>query len=76
MRLQLGKKIKRRKWSPVVEFLGRVAAEFQGSAEGAEFAAQGSLLFMGGTEAEAPHGSTGAAGAEPAERGRGSVLSE
>ncbi len=37
------------------------------------FDAQGSLLFKGGTEGGAPHGSTGAAGlgADPGERGRG-----
>lgn len=40
------------------------------------FDAQGSLLFKGGTEGGAPHGSTGAAGlgADPGDRGRGSVL--
>lgn len=50
--------------------LGRVAAELQGSEAGAAFPAQGSLLFMGGTEAEAPHGSTEVAGlgADPEER--------
>ena len=51
-----------------MEFLGRVA-ELHGSAAGAELAAQGSLLFMGGTEGVDPHGSTGAAGLgeDPAE---------
>lgn len=43
-----------------------------------ELDAQGSLLFMGGTEGGVPHGSTGAAdlGADPGggERGRGSAL--
>lgn len=56
--------------SPALEVLGRAAVELQGSEAGVEFDAQGSLLFMGGTE-EAPHGSTGAAGlgAEPEARG-------
>lgn len=45
-----------------MEVLGRVAAEPQGSEAGVEFDAQGSLLFMAGTEGGAPHGSTGAAG--------------
>lgn len=49
--------------SPVVEVLGRAAAELQGS--GVESEAQGSLLFRGGTEGVAPHGSTGAAGLGP-----------
>lgn len=48
--------------SPALEVLGRVAAEPQGSEAGVEFDAQGSLLFMAGTEGGAPHGSTGAAG--------------
>ena len=48
-------------WSPVLDVLGRAAAEPQGSEAGAEFA-HGSLLFMGGTEGGTPHGSTGAAG--------------
>lgn len=58
-------------WSPGLEGLERVAAEPQGSEAGVEFGAQGSWLFMGGTEGGAPHGSTGAAGlgAEPGERG-------
>lgn len=45
-----------------MEVLGRAAAELQGSEAGVELDAQGSLLFMGGTEGGAPHGSTGAAG--------------
>lgn len=47
---------------PVLEVLGRAAAELQGSEAGMEFGAQGSLPFMGGTEGGVPHGSTGAAG--------------
>lgn len=35
--------------------------ELQGSGAGAESDAQGSLLFRGGTDGVAPHGSTGAA---------------
>lgn len=55
--------------SPVLEVLGRAAAEPQGSEAGVEVVAQGSLLFMGGTEGGAPHGSTGATGlgADPGE---------
>lgn len=45
-----------------MEVFGRVDAELQGSDAGVGFAAQGSWLFMGGTEGVAPHGSTGAAG--------------
>lgn len=48
--------------SPAFEVLGRAAAELQGSEAGAEFDAQGSVLFKGGTEGGAPHGSDGAAG--------------
>lgn len=51
--------------SPVVEVLGRAAAEPQGSGGGAESEAQGSPLFRGGTEGVGPHGSTGAAGFGP-----------
>lgn len=59
-------------WSPALEVLGRAAAELQGSEAGVELDAQGSLLFMGGTEGGAPHGSTGVAGlgADPG-KGRG-----
>lgn len=46
---------------PALEALGRVAADPQGSDGGVEFDAQGSLLFMGGSEAGAPHGSAEAA---------------
>lgn len=35
--------------------------ELQGSGAGVDSDAQGSLLFRGGTEGVAPHGSTGAA---------------
>lgn len=52
---------------PALEVLGRTEAELQGSGAGAWFVAQGSLLFMGGTEGLVPHGSAGidALGAEP-----------
>ena len=55
----------------MLDVLGRAAAELQGSDAGVEFGAQGSLLFMGGTEGAAPHGSTWAAGlgADPEEMG-------
>lgn len=55
----------------MLEALGRVAADPQGSAAGVELGAQGSWLFMGGTEGGAPHGSTGATGlgADPGESG-------
>lgn len=58
-----------------MEVLGRADAELHGSAAGVEFDAQGSLLFMGGTEGGAPHGSTGTAGlgADPREGERGVV---
>lgn len=46
----------------MLEGLGRAAAELHGSEAGVELGAQGSLLFMGGTEAGVPHGSTEAAG--------------
>lgn len=59
----------------MLEALGRVAADPQGSEAGVEFDTQGSLLFRTGTEGGVPHGSTGAAGlgADPRERGIGSV---
>lgn len=53
----------------MLEVLGRAAEELQGSEAGVELDAQGSLLFMGGTEGGPPHGSTGTAGlgADPGE---------
>lgn len=51
-------------WSPVLVVLGRAAVELQGSVAGVEFEAQGSLLFIGGTEGGVPHGSPGL-GADP-----------
>lgn len=60
---------------PVLEGLGRAAAEPHGSEAGMELGAQGSLLLMGGT-VEVPHGSTEVAGlgADPGERGRHSMF--
>lgn len=49
----------------MLEVLGRAAVELQGSGAGVESDAQGSLLFRGGTEGVAPHGSTGAAALGP-----------
>lgn len=60
---------------PVLEGLGRAAAEPHGSEAGMELGAQGSLLLMGGT-VEVPHGSTEVAGlgADPGGKGRHSMF--